>query len=257
MENETRPLILISNDDGVEATGIKALVEIVKDLGDVVVVAPDSGRSGSSLSITTSVPVRFKQISSAEGVETYSCTGTPCDCIKMALEIILPKKPNLILGGINHGDNAAVNAHYSGTMAICIEGTMKEIPSVGFSSCAYKREGDFMRFRPQIHELVRKVMEHGLPKQVYLNVNIPDCTNLKGTKICTMGLGDWVNEWVEYEDPRGGRYYWMAGSYESYNPDDERTDTWALANGYIAITPITLDNTAYGAFDVLKEGLVG
>ena len=250
-----RPTILISNDDGVDAMGIKALVDIVKEIGNVVVVAPEGGRSGASLSITTTVPVRYKQLKHEEGVDIYSCTGTPCDCIKMALEKILPGKPDIILGGINHGDNAAVNAHYSGTMAICIEGTMKDIPSIGFSSCAFKREGDFMRLGKEIRHIVKRVLESGLPPQVYLNVNFPKTSKLKGIRICKMGLGDWIDEWVECEDPRGGKYFWMAGSYESYNPDDEDTDTWALNNGYTAITPITLDQTAYGAFERLNEEL--
>ena len=251
-----RPVILISNDDGVDAMGINALVEIVRDLGEVVVVAPDGGRSGSSLAITTTIPVRYHLVKEEEGVRYYSCTGTPCDCIKMALEKILPEKPSVILGGINHGDNAAVNAHYSGTIAICIEGTMKDIPSIGLSSCAFKREGDFLRLRHHIHDLVERVLKHGLPPQVYLNVNYPKVRELKGTRICKMGLGDWIDEWVECEDPRGGKYFWMAGNYESYNPDDEGTDTWALNHGYVAITPITLDQTAYGAFDRLNKELV-
>ncbi len=250
-----RPLILISNDDGVDAMGMKALVEIVRKLGDVVVVAPDGGRSGSSLAITTTVPVRYHLVSEEEGLQVYSCTGTPCDCIKMALEKILPGKPSIILGGINHGDNAAVNAHYSGTMAICIEGTMKDIPSIGFSSCAYKREGDFLRLKHDIRNIVSRVLTHGLPPQVYLNVNFPKAGKFKGVKICKMGLGDWIDEWVECEDPRGGRYFWMAGSYESYNPDDSATDTWALNHGYIAITPITLDQTAYSSFEILNKNL--
>ena len=174
----------------------------------------------------------------------------------MALEKILPKKPDIILGGINHGDNAAVNAHYSGTMAICIEGTMKDIPSIGFSNCAFKREDDFMRLAPYIRHIVKQVLAKGLPRQTYLNVNFPDVPEFKGTRICTMGLGDWIDEWVECEDPRGRRYFWMAGSYESYNADAERTATWALNNGYVAITPITLDNTAYGAMEMLNEELV-
>lgn len=250
-----RPLILLSNDDGVGAMGLEALISIVRDLGDVIVVAPEGGRSGASLSITTTIPVRYKKIREEAGLKVYSCTGTPCDCVKMALENLVPRKPDLILGGINHGDNAAVNAHYSGTIAIAIEGTMKEIPSIGLSSCAFRREGDFLRLSGSIRRMVSRVLSEGLPYRTYLNVNFPDVSEFKGTRICKMGMGDWINEWVECEDPRGGRYYWMAGSYENYNREDTTTDSWALEHGYIAVTPITLDLTAYSAFDQLKSML--
>lgn len=250
-----RPLILISNDDGFYAEGIKALTEIVKELGDVVVVAPDGGRSGASLSITSTVPVRYRKEYSMDGVTVYSCTGSPCDCIKMAFEKILDRRPDIVLGGINHGDNAAVNAHYSGTLAISLESTIKGVPAIGFSSCALSGYERFLQCREPIYKIVKSVIAEGLPAGVYLNVNIPDCDTYSGIRLCKMGKGDWIDEWIEREHPRGGTYYWIAGHYESFDSDDDSTDTWALNHGYVAITPITLDLTAYSAFDRLRRQL--
>lgn len=260
MKEHKRPLILLSNDDGFDATGISVLTEMLRDLGDIVVVAPDGGRSGNSLAITSNVPVKYNKEREENGDETpgrssltvYSCSGTPCDCVKMALEFLLPRRPDIVIGGINHGDNAATNAHYSGTIGIAIEGTLKGIPSVGFSSCGFGKASDFERLSPSIRHIVGQVLTHGLPEKVFLNVNYPDCDELKGTRICRMGMGDWVDEWIEREHPRGGKYFWIAGSFKSFDADDERTDLWALEHGYAAITPITLDFTAYSAFDFLK-----
>ena len=258
-----RPLILISNDDGFDALGIKCLIKIVRKIGDVYVVAPDGGRSGCSLSITSTIPVKYN-IEQEEpdyvvdgqeygSLTVYSCSGTPCDCVKMALEFLLPRRPDIVLGGINHGDNAATNAHYSGTVAVAIEGTLKDIPSVGFSSCAFKTREDFLRLKEPIREIVNYVLTNGLPPKVLLNVNFPSCNPFKGTKICRMGMGDWVDEWIERDHPRGGKYFWIAGSFKSYDGDDPETDIWALDNGYVAITPITLDFTAYSAFEDLRK----
>ena len=266
MEQNERPLLLLSNDDGFDATGISVLIEILRDLGDIIVVAPDGGRSGSSLSITGTVPVKYNKEREenrkiVEGKElgsltVYSCSGTPCDCVKMALEFLLPRRPDIVIGGINHGDNAATNAHYSGTIGIAIEGTLKEIPSVGFSSCAFSGADDFKRLAAPIREIVSMVLANGLPDKVFLNVNFPSCEQFKGMRICRMGMGDWIDEWIERDHPRGGKYFWIAGSFKSYDGDDPSTDIWALDNGYIAITPITLDFTAYSAFDFLKEKLI-
>lgn len=263
MKEVKKPLILLSNDDGFDAAGIRALIKMLRPLGDIIVVAPDGGRSGSSLSITGTVPVKYNKEYELEGKEddgnrlgaltVYSCSGTPCDCVKMALEFLLPRKPDIVIGGINHGDNAATNAHYSGTIGIAIEGTLKGIPSVGFSTCAFSDEQEFARLKDPICHIVQKVLRHQLPEKVFLNVNFPAQFPFKGTRICRMGMGDWVDEWIEREHPRGGKYFWIAGSFKSYDGQDENTDIWALNNGFIAITPITLDFTAYSAFKLLKD----
>lgn len=254
-KKDMRPLILISNDDGYDAMGITTLIEMVRDMGDVIVVAPDGARSGSSLAITNTVPVRYAKVREEEGLTVYSCSGTPCDCVKMALENLVPRRPDLVLGGINHGDNAATNAHYSGTIGVAIEGTLKGIPSIGFSSCAYKKKEDFERLADAVRSLTGKVLEKGLPEKVFLNVNFPKSTPMKGMRVCRMGMGDWVNEWVERDHPRGGTYFWIAGDFKSFDGDDPQTDIWALDHGYTAITPITLDFTAYSTFSFINEEL--
>ena len=251
-----RPLILISNDDGFDALGITSLIEMVREIGDVIVVAPDGGRSGTSLSITSTVPVRYSKVKEEEGLTVYSCSGTPCDCVKMALEFLMPRRPDIVLGGINHGDNAATNAHYSGTVAVAIEGTLKNIPSVALSSCAFKHKDNFMRLTDCVQTIVRRVLEKGLPEKVFLNVNFPATETFKGVRICRMGMGDWVDEWIERDHPRGGTYFWIAGDFKSYDSDDSQTDLWALDHGYVAITPISLDFTAYDAFSFLEEALL-
>lgn len=251
-----RPLILISNDDGYAANGIRQLTNMVRELGDIVVVAPEGGRSGAAMSFTSSMPVYAHKVNDADGVQVYACTGTPCDCVKLACGQLLPRRPDLILAGINHGDNAAINVHYSGTMAIALEGAMKKIPAIGFSSQKLAADADFSALRPTVQHIVKAILQQGLPSGICLNVNYPATEEFKGMRLCRMGMGDWVNELERRIDPRGRTYYWVTGSYESHDSHDEMTDTWALRNGYIAITPTQLDITAYGAMESMKELLL-
>ena len=254
-------LIFISNDDGVKAEGIKQLAEMMRKYGDVFVVAPDRGRSGSGMSITSHKPVRNTLIKEEEGSEgrgsltVWACTGTPDDCAKMALEVLLPRQPDLVLGGINHGDNCAVNAHYSGTMSIALEGCIKCIPSVAFSSGKTEADADFSYMRQVVETVVEMVMDDGLREGVCLNVNVPDTDELKGWRICHMGEGDWHEEWTERDHPHGGKYYWISGYYAPFDPNDEGSDTWAFEHGYVAVTPIRLDMTAYEEMERLKMKL--
>lgn len=248
-----RPLILISNDDGYQAKGLAALVDMVRRYGEVFVVAPDSARSGASMSISAHNPVRNKFIRKEEGVTVWSCSGTPDDCVKMAFEVLLPRRPNLVLGGINHGNNCAINAHYSGTVSIAMEGCIKEIPSIAFSSGYADSDACFEGMRPVVERIVEHVLEKGLPRGVCLNVNAPAQDVFKGIRIARMGMGDWHEEWQEATHPHQWKYYWIAGYYESAEPENEETDTWAYENGYVAVTPLQLDITAYGAFNELKS----
>ena len=241
----SRPLILISNDDGYAAGGIRQLTEMVSSMGDVVIVAPDGGRSGAAMSFTGSVPIHVRCIEESDSVKVYACTGTPCDCVKMALGQLLPRRPDIVLAGINHGDNAAVNVHYSGTMAIALEATLKRIPAIGFSSQKLSADADFSALRPTVQHLVGRVLKEGLPTGVCLNVNFPNAETFRGIRMCRMGMGDWVQELEKRVDPRGRNYFWVTGHYESADAEDTSTDTWALNNGYIAITPTQLDLTAY------------
>jgi 5'-nucleotidase len=250
-----RPLILISNDDGYEARGIQALVEMVRGLGDVIVCAPDGPRSGFSCAFSATVPLTLTQHHAEEGVEVWSCNGTPTDCVKMALAHVCQRRPDLVLGGINHGDNASVNTHYSGTMGVVLEGCMKYIPSVAYSLCDHREDADFEPLRPHIIRMTKKVLNEGLPKGTCLNVNFPllESGEYKGVKVCRMSAGTWLNETTCCHHPRGYDYWWMVGRYRNDEPEAEDTDRWALDHGYVAVTPTTIDVTSYEALKSMKE----
>ena len=247
-----RPLILISNDDGFQAKGINVLVDMVADMGDVLVCAPDSARSGFSCAFSATRPLRLRQRNKCDNVEVWSCNGTPVDCVKLALDQLCGDRiPDLVIGGINHGDNASVNTHYSGTMGVTLEGCMKYIPSVAFSICDYSENPDFEPLRPLVRKIVRRVLDEGLPKGVCLNVNFPNMP-FNGVKICRMAHGTWYDECVKMHHPRGYDYFWMVGNYRNDEPQADDTDNWALRHGYVAITPTRVDVTAYEAMDTLN-----
>ena len=268
-----RPLILISNDDGYQAKGINDLIEMVRTLGDVIVCAPDGPRSGQACAFSATVPLTLTQRRKENGVEVWSCNGTPVDCVKMALANLCPRKPDMVIGGINHGDNASVNTHYSGTMGVTLEGCMKYIPSVAYSLCDYRADADFSLLRPYIVNITKHVLEKGLPIGVCLNVNFPDPTNLpclgvandtppeqgetegvfKGVKVCRMSRGSWYNETTCCHHPRGYDYWWMVGHYHNDEPEAEDTDRWALEHGYVAITPTQIDVTAHQYINEFKQ----
>ncbi len=251
--NEKRPLILISNDDGYQAKGIRCLVDMVRDLGDVLVCAPDGGRSGYACAFSATIPLTLTLRHKEDGVEVWSCSGTPVDSVKMALAELCPRKPDLVIGGINHGDNASVNTHYSGTMGVTMEGCMKYIPSVAFSLCDHRDDADFSPLRPYIRDMVQRVLRDGLPKGVCLNINFPLVAEFRGVKVCRMAMGTWGNEVTRCHHPRGFDYWWMVGTYYNDEPEAEDTDNWALRHGYVAITPTRMDVTAYEAIDLLNS----
>ena len=248
-----RPLLLISNDDGYHAKGIRQLVEMLSDMADIIVCAPESARSGFSCAFSATTPLRLKLRRQMPGVEVWSCNGTPVDCVKMALSEIVPRRPDMVIGGINHGDNSSVNAHYSGTMGITLEGCMKYIPSVAFSLCDFADDADFSPLRPFVRQIVRKILTEGLPIGVCLNVNFPLAESFRGVKVCRMSRGSWTNELTKCHHPRGYDYWWMVGHYQNDEPESEDTDKWALEHGYVAITPTQIDLTAYQAVDVLRR----
>ncbi len=251
MSNE-RPLILVSNDDGYSAKGINVLMRVLMEFGDVVVVAPHRGRSGNGCAITSEVPINVWKVSEEPGLAVYACTGTPCDCVKVAFDAVLERRPSLVVGGINHGDNSAVNAHYSGTMGVVIEGCMKGVPSIAFSLCSHSADADFSATVPYIRSVVREVLQRGLPVGSCLNVNFPDTKEYAGVKICHQASGQWVNEWEALEHPRGGRWYWLTGSFEcsSYSADADRV---ALDNNFVAITPTRIDLTDYSLLNEMND----
>ena len=251
--NFLRPTILISNDDGFQAKGINDLVEMVRDMADVVVCAPEGPRSGFSCAFSATTPLHMRLRHREEGIEVWSCDGTPIDCVKLALnQLFTDRLPDMIIGGINHGDNGSVNTHYSGTMGVAIEGCMKYIPSVAFSLCDYRADADFSPMRPLIRQITRRVLDEGLPKGVCLNVNFPlgECL---GVKVCRMAHGTWYDECVKEHHPRGYDYFWMVGKYKNDEPEAEDTDNWALNHGYAAITPTRIDVTHYEAMEAIRQ----
>lgn len=248
-----RPLILVANDDGYKAKGINSLVDMVRDMGDVIVCAPEGGRSGFACAFSATTPLTLTPRHREEGVEVWSCNGTPVDCVKMALAELCPRKPDLVLGGINHGDNASVNTHYSGTMGVTMEGCMKYIPSMAFSLCDYRADADFEPLRPHVRQMVQRVLREGLPTGVCLNVNFPLVPAFQGVKVCRMAKGTWGNEVTRCHHPRGYDYWWMVGQYTNDEPEAADTDNWALGHGYVAITPTQVDVTAYEALANMKD----
>jgi 5'-nucleotidase len=248
----TRPYLLISNDDGYFAGGINFLIETLAPMADLLVVAPDGPRSGQSCAITPIHPLRIKEVRNEPGLKVYKCNGTPVDCVKVALNELVERRPDLVIGGINHGDNSSVNSHYSGTMGVATEGALQGLPSIAFSLCNHSENADFSPLRPYIVDLVFKAIGVGLPPFTCLNVNFPKQEKFAGVKVCRMAKSRWTQETARREHPWGGDYYWLVGHCEELEPEATDTDRWALANGYVAITPTTLDNTAYGLIDVLS-----
>lgn len=252
-----RPLLLISNDDGYQAKGIQELVKMLSDYGDILVCAPDSARSGYACAFSCTTPLTLTLQEKRPGVEVWSCNGTPVDCVKMALAELCPRRPDMVIGGINHGDNGSVNTHYSGTMGVVLEGCMKYIPSVAFSLCDHRNDADFEPLRPLIRQVTERVLSDGLPQGVCLNVNFPLVETFKGVRVCRMAKGTWGNEVTKCHHPRGYDYWWMVGTYTNDEPESEDTDNWALNHGYVAITPTQIDVTAYSALDLINSWDLG
>lgn len=249
-----RPLILISNDDGFRAKGINSLIEMLRPIGNLIVCAPEGARSGYSCAFSATSPLFLKKVREEDGLQVWLCSGTPIDCVKLALsELCGDRKPDLVVSGINHGDNASVNSRYSGTMGAVFEGAMKRIPSVAFSLCRYEEDADFSPMATVVKNVVQKVLQEGLLDGVCLNVNCPGTPSYKGIKICRMANGDWENEVVRSRHARGFDYYWLVGEYHNYEPEAEDTDRWALDHGYVAITPSQVDITNYETIGIMKS----
>lgn len=248
-----RPLILVCNDDGIFAPGIQALIDVMQELGEVLVVAPDSPQSGMGHAITINSTLRVNRIHNAEGLVKYSCSGTPVDCIKMAVSKIADRPISLVVSGINHGSNSSINVIYSGTMSAAVEGCIEGIPSVGFSLCNYSYEADFESCKPYVKKIAQLVLENGLSDGVCLNVNIPSVhfSKIQGVRVCRQAKAFWDEEMDERTDPRGGKYYWLTGVFKNMDEGID-TDEWALANNFISVVPVQIDITAYKAMEELK-----
>ncbi|GHV11368.1 5'-nucleotidase SurE [Bacteroidia bacterium] len=248
-----KPLILISNDDGVRAKGINELIAGVRDLGDIVVVAPDGARSGMSSAITSIYPIRLELLKKEKGLTVYSCTGTPADCVKLAVGEVLSRKPDMVLSGINHGSNAAVCVLYSGTIGAVFEGCIFGIPSLGVSLTDHDADADFTQAVKYGRQVAQYVLEDGLPKGVCLNLNVPNIPDVKGLKISTQTRGYWDKEFQPATDPSGKTVYWLTGDFINEEPDNECSDEWALSHGYAAVTPLHVDMTAHHVINDLKK----
>ena len=249
-----KPVILITNDDGVTAPGIRNLVDAVKDLGKVVVVAPDKPQSGMGHAITIGQPLRLHKISDEDGVETWSCTGTPVDCVKLAVDKVLHRKPDICLSGINHGANHSINVIYSGTMSAAVEAAIESIPSVGFSLLDYSIDADFTGARKFVRIIVEKMLSTKMDKHTVLNVNIPSVPMelLKGFKICRQAYAKYEEDFIERNDPHGRHYYWLTGEFVNFDKGTD-TDVWALAHNYVSVVPVKFDLTHYELKDQLQK----
>ncbi|MCC6384623.1 MAG: 5'/3'-nucleotidase SurE [Bacteroidia bacterium] len=249
-----RPVILVTNDDGVTSPGLKALVEVMNELGEAVVVAPDSPQSGMGHAITIHSPLRLDRVDYHGDTLSYQCTGTPVDCVKLAVNKILNRKPDLLVSGINHGSNSSINVIYSGTMSAAMEGAIEGIPSIGFSLLNYKLDADMTTSKHVAKVIASNILKHKLPVNTLLNVNIPDLPpdQLKGIKVCRQALAKWKEEFDERLDPHGVEYYWLTGKFIN-NDKGMDTDEWALENGYVSVVPVEFDFTAYHAITYLNN----
>ena len=251
-KDSERPVILITNDDGITAPGIQNLVEAVRDLGKIVVVAPDKPQSGMGHAITIGHPLRLHAVNAFEGIEAYSCTGTPVDCVKLAVDKVLHRKPDLCLSGINHGANHSINVIYSGTMSAAVEAAIESIPSIGFSLLDYSIEADFTGARKYARMIVEEVLRVEKERHMVLNVNFPaiDVKLIKGVMLCRQAYAKYEEDFLERNDPHGRKYFWLTGEFVNMDKGKD-TDVWALENNYVSVVPVQFDMTNY----VLKEKL--
>lgn len=252
---EEKPLILVTNDDGIDAKGIRLLIGVAKEYGRVVVVAPEGPQSAKSHSITQSMPVGYQCIEQDDDYQEYSCSGTPVDCVKLAVHEICNIKPDFVLSGINHGANTSVSVLYSGTMGAAIEATINGIPAIGFSVNSFDPRADFTPVKPLIKQITGKVLAEGLPSGLSLNVNFPDPaeTEIKGIKVCRATKGAWKEKFVSAANPHGKKTFWLTGTFNNLEAGAEDTDEYAILNGYASIVPIKPEFTAHEYIENLKK----
>ena len=246
---------MVSNDDGITSMGIRNLVEIMSEMGEVVVVAPDGPQSGMGHAITVGNTLRLDPTDIFGDIPAYECSGTPADCVKLAKHFVLKDRlPDVVVSGINHGSNTSISILYSGTMSAAIEGAIEGFPSIGFSLCDYSSTADFSHCRRYVKEIVQEVLRKGLPKGVALNVNFPPKRNenIKGIKICRQARAKWQEEFDLRYDPNGRRYFWMAGNFVNFDKGEDN-DEWAIANNFVSIVPCMYDLTAHHGIAFLNE----
>ncbi len=250
-----KPLILVTNDDSIIAPGIRTLIEIMKTIGDVIVVAPDSPQSAMGHAITINNTLHIDKVNlDADLLHEYSCSGTPVDCVKMAVREILKKKPDLCVSGINHGSNSSINVIYSGTMSAAVEAGIEGIPAIGFSHLDYSWETNFEPIKEYVKKITLEVLEKGLPEGVVLNVNFPKEKTgaIKGVKVCRQAKANWEEKFDKRTNPQGKEYYWLSGEFVNKDKGQD-TDEWALENGYVSIVPVQFDLTAHHAIQTINN----
>ncbi len=250
-----KPLILVSNDDGIDSKGIKLLVELMQQLGEVIVIAPDSPQSGMGHAITIGNTLRLTESYIFDGVKAFQCSGTPADCVKMGKGFALKgRKPDLVVSGVNHGSNTSISVIYSGTMSAAIEGAIEDIPAIGFSLCDYDESADLSHIGEHILQITSQVIKTGLPKGVALNVNFPkkQDESIRGIKICRQTRAKWQEEFDQRVDPSGVQYFWLTGNFVNQDKGED-IDEWAIANNYTAVVPVSFDLTAYHAIGTLNK----
>jgi 5'-nucleotidase len=250
-----KPLILVTNDDGINAPGIRELIDIMNEIGEVYVVAPDKPQSGMGHAVTIHSTIRAEKMYTENDTRReWACSGTPVDCVKLAIDQLLPRKPDICVSGINHGSNSSINVIYSGTMSAAIEGGIEGIPSVGFSLCDFSYTANFKAARRHIKSICENILQYGLPEGIVLNVNIPKVEekDIKGIKICRQAVAHWDEEFDRRIDPKGKTYYWMTGNWCNTDKGDD-ADEWALNNNYISIVPTQYDLTAYHFIEKIKQ----
>ncbi len=253
-EKKSKPLILITNDDGISAPGIRALIAIMSEIGEVIVVAPDSPQSAKGHSITVNDTLFINKISKEnDAIEEYTCSGTPVDAVKLAVNEILKRKPDLCVSGINHGSNSSINVIYSGTMSAAVEAGIQGIPAIGFSLCDYNWNADFEPIKSFVKTITLEVLEKGLPENIVLNVNFPKLKEkeIRGIKVCRQAKAIWMEKFDKRITPQGRDYYWLTGEFVNQDKGED-TDEWALANGYISVVPVQYDLTAHHAIQQLN-----
>ncbi|MFP4060494.1 MAG: 5'/3'-nucleotidase SurE [Bacteroidota bacterium] len=255
MAEKKEKIILVTNDDGMNAKGLSALTEVCMDFGKVYVVAPEEGQSGMSHAITVKVPLRLNKVKSSENLTLYSCNGTPVDCVKLALNRVLPQKPDIIVSGINHGSNSSSSVVYSGTMAAAMEGAINQVPAAGFSLLDFSQDADFALAKKYARIIIERLLDEGLPVFTCLNVNIPvnHDREVKGIKICRQTRGFWQEEFEKRTDPHLFDYYWLTGTYKNLEPSAEDTDEWALSQNYVAVVPVKVDLTCKDTIEKIKN----
>ncbi len=248
-----KPLILVTNDDGINAPGLRILIKLMHEIGDVFVVAPNKPRSGCSHSITINSIINCRQIKSKIlNIKEYECSGTPADCVKIAVNELMTRKPDLCVSGINHGSNSSINVLYSGTMSAAIESGVQGIPSIGFSLLNHSWDANFNPIIPFIKKIVKKSILNKISPNTILNVNFPSSKKINGIKICKQSRAHWNEKFVRRKSPMGEIYYWLSGDF-IIEDNSEDSDEWALANGYVSIVPTHFDYTNYGLINKLKK----